>query len=456
MSILTAAHCRQARHADHTASLPGWPLIAAFAAYQVWWWLGVGDFIWIIAALVLVGTWVGVCNVRVPVVFLVWGLFLAWVLASITMTDTPGRAVGALYRWTLYASAAVFALHIFNARSKLRLTVLTGTATAFLASATVGGILAMAAPLLVVRTPMAYVMPRRLMSNELVRDMVIRRTTQWVEDSWADLAVRPSAPFLYTNTWGNVYSLLLPLALLHLWLMWRTRWRWPVLSIILISAIPAQATLNRGMYIGLFVVALWVGLQALRRGRVLLATSGALALAVGAAGVYLSPAGQALMNRVSTTNSTEDRYTLYVETLRATMESPLLGWGAPRPAAAPWMPSLGTQGQLWTTVFSHGFVGLALFLGFLLAVLAVAWRRTDPVGAVLGGIVAATLVETLFYGMSTGLMVTMFAVGLLLRGDRAPAGSKPTGADAPRAVSSLDSPGKNSGSSASLPPRGGR
>lgn len=78
---------------------------------------------------------------------------------------------------------------------------------------------------------------------------------------------------------------------------------------------------------------------------------------------------------------------------------------------------MGTQGQLWTVVYSHGFVGALFFFGFFLWVLYLAFQRTDIVGAILGGIVAATIVETTYYGMMTGIMVTMVAIGLLFRDD---------------------------------------
>ena len=91
----------------------------------------------------------------------------------------------------------------------------------------------------------------------------------------------------------------------------------------------------------------------------------------------------------------------------------LLGFGAPRPAAAPWLPSLGTQGQFWTVLFSHGVVGAVLFMGTFAAAVCYAWRCRDLVGAVLGGIALATLVESFYYGMTTGMMVSLVAVALL-------------------------------------------
>ena len=43
------------------------------------------------------------------------------------------------------------------------------------------------------------------------------------------------------------------------------------------------------------------------------------------------------------------------------------------------------------------------------------WRATDVYGSILGGIILATLVEQFYYGMNTGLMISVVAVALLSR-----------------------------------------
>lgn len=397
--------------------LPAWPVTLPFSAYALWWIVGVGDFIWILAGVAIILTWLGTKNMRLAAPLWLWVLFLVWVVASLAMNDTSGRMLGSVYRLLLYLSAGLFAIHIFNARSSATMIRMGQSLVWFLAGMSVCGYIALAFPEATIRTPMSYVIPGGLKNNELISDMVIRHTTHWNPDAWIDQAVRPVAPFLYANTWGNVYSLLLPLVLVHLWVMWHTRQRWWILAVILGSVVPALSTLNRGMFVGLGVVSLWVGIQALRRGA--FAPVGVAGVGVGAiaAGWFASPFGANLFSRVSETASTADRGELYWATLEGTYASPLFGFGSPRPAAEPWLPSLGTQGQLWTVMYSHGFIGLALFMGFLIVVLALLAKRQDPVGAVLGGVVAATIVETVFYGMMTGIFVTMVAVGLGLRAD---------------------------------------
>lgn len=405
--------------AREAVPLSGWPVLAPMAAYLLWWLLGVGDMIWLIAAAAMLYQWLGSRHLGIPRSLLLWGLFLVWCVASMVMIDTTGRLIGAVYRLLFYAAAACFAIHTYSARRALPLVRVTGAMTWFLACMTAGGYLALAMPELVIHTPMSWVVPQGLASNELVADMIVRRTTQWSPDLWEPQAVRPAAPFLYANTWGNVYSFVLPVAVLHLWLTRGARWWWAWAAVVAASVVPAVSTLNRGMFIGLGVVGAWAALQAVRRGRVLIVLAGVVITPLAGALWIASPSGQSLIHRLESTNSTVDRALLYRLTLEGALDSPLFGYGSPRPAPDPWLPSLGTQGQLWTVLYSNGFVGTALFLGCLLSVLALAWRRTDPVGAVMGGIVAATVVESLYYGMMTGLMVTMVAVGLVLRPDTA-------------------------------------
>lgn len=425
-----------------TQTLPAAPVILPFAAYILWWALGIGDFIWIFAGFIICLSWIGIRGIKVPPLLFLWVLFTAWVAVTLVMNDNVGRFAGAVYRLLLYASAGLLAIHTFNARQSLPLQKVTGAMVWFLGGMSAVGYAALAFPQAIIRTPMSWIMPEALARNELVEQMIIRRMSHWNPSAWIDQAVRPVAPFLYANTWGNVYSLVLPLAVLHLWLMWHTRYRWITLIVILASIIPALSTLNRGMFVGLGVVALWVLLQTVRRGQFFTAALAVFAMALAGLVWFVSPLGAALFNRVATTYSLVDRESLYVETFDAVLTSPLFGYGSPRPADQSWLPSLGTQGQLWTVLYSHGFVGVALFVGFLLAACVVVLRRRDVVGAVLGGIILATAVETVFYGMMTGIMVSLVVVALAMRSDTV--------------ISSGDRPGMTVQPASTFRPQGGR
>ena len=402
---------------EDAQDLPAWPFVVAYAAYFLWWVLGSGDLMWPLFATVMLVFMIGRHGLRFPPGSILWVFFLAWVLASMTMLDTGGRVIGAFYRFLLELSPGIFAVYAYNARKSLSVRAIVGTMWGFLASTTIGGFIAMAAPTLRFKTLMYYLVPRALHSNDFVKEFTKRATTQWNPSSWILSDPRPSAPFIYSNTYGNVYSLIFPLALVFAYVLWRERskWRFIVAAVCALSVIPAAATLNRGMYIGLIVIVVWVGFQRLRAGawRTVLGIIAAIVVGVGA--WLATPASQSLLERVAASSSTEDRASNYLETLYELQQSPLLGFGAPRPSASPWLPSLGTQGQFWTVIFSYGLVGLALFLAFFLRMFPRIWRATDVYGSILGGIILATLVEQFYYGMNTGLMISVVAVALLSR-----------------------------------------
>ena len=402
---------------EDVQDLPAWPFVVAYSAYLLWWVIGAGDLMWPLFAIVMLVFMIGRNGLRFPPGTIIWVFFLAWVLASMTMLDSGGRVLGAFYRFLLELSPGVFAVYAFNARQSLSVRTIVGTMWGFLLSTTVGGFVAMAAPTLRFKTVMYYLVPRSLHSNELVREFTRRATTQWNPSSWILSDPRPSAPFIYSNTYGNVFSLIFPLALVFAFVLWRERskWRFLVAAVCALSLIPAAATLNRGMYIGLIVIVLWVGFQRLRAEawRMVLGIVAAIAAGVGA--WFFTPASQSLLERVAASSSTEDRASNYLETLSELAESPLLGFGAPRPSASPWLPSLGTQGQFWTVIFSYGLVGAFLFIAFFVRMLPRIWRAKDVYGSILGGIILATLVEQFYYGMSTGLMLSVVAVALLSR-----------------------------------------
>lgn len=379
--------------------------------------MGLGDMIWPLFAVIMLLSWVGVSRLTVSYSFSLWAFFVLWCAVTLVMNDTSGRLVGALYRLVLYVSAGVIFIHARNTSRRFSLPVLAATMTWYLGAMVIGGYLGIFFPELQIRTPLASIVPGELLTNEVVRDTVIRRTTQWNPNAWIATAPRPSAPFLYTNTWGNVYSMVLPLALLNIVYAKRRLSKVATVLVAALSIVPAAATLNRGMLIGLGTVAGWVVLIQMRKGRYGVAVLSMILIACAVFAWLASPAAQSLEHRLSVSTSTSDRIELYRQTVAGALDSPLLGYGSPRPSPDAWLPSLGTQGQVWLLMYSHGFIGLGLFLAFFVAVLVMAWRRTDLAGTVAGGAIAATLVEMLFYGMTTGLMVSMLAAAIVLRSD---------------------------------------
>jgi len=401
--------------------LPRWPLTAMFVLFPLWWVLGPGEAVWIPLAGIMLLFLRRHGKIQAPRGFGIWLLFLLWMGCSVIGIDSDGRLLGFLYRALLYLTVTVAFLYVYNARTTLTARYVLGVLTIFWLIVVAGGYLGVLWPLFSIQTPLGAVLPTWLTSNELVQEMVVRRATQYNPDSWNPLDPRPSAPFLYTNGWGNAYSVLLPLVIAYLVLVRREGRFWWLLPMIPLSFVPAFLTLNRGMFLGLGVALAYILMRSVVRGNVRAILALAVLAAVAAGAWATLPAGERLSERVEVSSSTEDRADLYVEAIDRTLEQPIFGYGAPRPSETPGAPSVGTQGQFWMVMFSHGIPAVALFMGWLGWAYVRSIRERDPVGLACNTVLLLTLVESLYYGtMATGLMVAMLAAAVALRpGDEA-------------------------------------
>ncbi|MGO3152265.1 MAG: O-antigen ligase family protein [Galactobacter sp.] len=346
----------------------------------------------------------------------IWFLFLLLVLVSVIGIDSPGRLVGFVYRALDYLSVTVVFVYVYNARASLTPQYLLGLVTLFWVWTVVGGYASVFFPTFSFRTPLGLLLPGSLRNNEVVGEMVVRRLTQYNPDSWIVLEPRPSAPFLYTNQWGNVYSLCLPMVIAYMSLIRRGALFWTLCATIVASLIPALLTLNRGMFIGIGIASVYVFWRCALSGRWrivggLTASGVVVAIVAQAVGVV-----DRLAFRVESSSSTEDRADLYGETLRRSLESPLFGYGGPRPSMIEGAPSAGTQGHLWAVMFSHGFPALLCFIAALLWLFLSTYRAKGLEGLLLHTVCLVILVEMLYYGvLPNGLILAFVAAALALR-----------------------------------------
>ncbi len=398
--------------------LPKWPMAVAFIGYPLWWSLGFGDMAWPAFALIMVMALSRTKNVRAPRGFGLWLLFMLWTLCTVAQVHEPGRIAGFFFRYGLYVGATVFFIYVYNARRTLTARRILGILTAFWLIVVAGGYAGIAFPVLEIRTALSFLLPDSLLGNNLIHEMAFRGLTQFNPDPDAFVvsAPRPSAPFLYTNSWGNAYSLLIPVVLAYMSMVRREKKFWFLVLILPVSFVPAFLTLNRGMFLGLGVALIYVAVRAALAGntRIILSVA-AIAIAAGIA-VSALPVMERLDQRTENVSSIETRADLYVETFERTLESPVFGYGAPRPSENPGAPSAGTQGHVWIVMFSHGFPGLALFMGWLLWLFLKTIRRRDLVGLVCNTVILISLVEVFYYGvLGAGLVIIMTAGALGLR-----------------------------------------
>jgi hypothetical protein len=395
--------------------LPAWPVAVLFVLYPLWWVLGLSSVI-----LPIVG---GCClfllavrrAVQLPPLWWLWSAFAIWMLASAVMLDSTGRMIGFGQRFAAFAGAGLIATYLFNAGQNLPRRRVLALLSTFLGWMTIGGYLGMAFPHVRLPTPALALAPDALAGNEYVLDLLSPRFAE-VQDPWgaSEAFVRPSAPFAYTNAWGHAFVLLLPVvAALAVRATRRTRL---LLAALVLAALPpALATLNRGIFIGVAIAALYLAARHVRRISPARIGQIALGATLLAGVVMVSGALNRLSERTSTSSTTQDRAELYREAFRRTLDSPWLGWGAPRPSATLDV-SVGTQGHFWYLMFSHGFVGLTLFLALIWGL---AWRtrRTlDLESTLIHTTLVCSAVLLLFYGIdSVHLVIVTGCAVLLLR-----------------------------------------
>jgi O-antigen ligase len=133
--------------------------------------------------------------------------------------------------------------------------------------------------------------------------------------------------------------------------------------------------------------------------------------------VYLSPLRVLVSDRFANPHSNEGRLNLYGEAIDRISESPLIGFGSPQPSRVnPNLPPVGTQGQFWQVLVSHGIPAVVFFLGWFLWQF---WRlrsTRDDVGFWIHTLILIALIQVPFYdSLGMPLAILMIGIGLANR-----------------------------------------
>lgn len=424
----------------------GWPLTGLLLFYPLWWVLGLGVLIFPIAAVpmavILVRRHLAGHRIRVPPGFPLWLIFLTVVLLGLAALDTTpagtvpasglDRLAGAGFRVTGYLSLTVLLLYAGNLREdelpRRRLVALL----AWLFVVTVaGGLLGTFAGHVALTSPVELLLPAELRGNSFVESLVRPYAAQVMDVGGGEVA-RPAAPWGYTNTWGNNVLLLIGWFVTAVWGVARSRpVRLAALALLAVAVVPVVGSLNRGLWIGLAVVAVWLAVRLAVRARfaALLAVAGAAALL--AVALAASPLGGVVRQRLDQGHSDGIRAYLAQRAVTGMTASPVIGFGSSRSTLGgrhsiavgptPDCPrcggfTIGGTGQLWQLLYAHGALGTAAYLGFFCYGL---WRfRRDhgPVGLAGSAALAASLVSALWYNaLVTPLALVMLGYALLWR-----------------------------------------
>jgi hypothetical protein len=279
-----------------------------------------------------------------------------------------------------------------------------------------GGIFGIVAPTLEFKTLAESLVPQRLLANDFVYQLVHPATAQ-VQTFLGYPVPRPKAPFVFTNDWGGAFALLVPF-LLAGWSQIRTFARRGVVRLLAVaSLVPVVFSLNRVLWLCIVVGIVYGSMRFALRGRVG-GLQGVFALmAVGSLLFMFGPTRQLIDDRIATPHSNQGRTTLYKEAVENVGKSPLLGYGAPRPSKRnPNLPSVGTQGQFWLVLFSHGIPGAIFFMSCFTYAF---WRsRRAPTTTALWChvVILLALVQMPFYGLlGAQLHILLVAVALAFR-----------------------------------------
>jgi polysaccharide biosynthesis protein PslJ len=416
-----------ARPGVRRSGLPeGWPLLLLFAAFPLWWALGLSALVWVVLAVPMAAWLAARPGLRVPRGFGLWLGFLFWMLLSASQLDEARRWYAFSYRALLYLSMTVMFVYVYNLpRTALPARRVVLALTLFWATVIGFGFAALAAPDLRLTTPARLLLPGWAAANPFVQDLVGARLAQ-VQTFIGYALPRPAAPFTYTNEWGGAVGLLTPMALAGTGLLRRYLHRNLVRLLLVASLVPIVVSANRGLWIGLGTGLVYAAVRLALRGnaRSLVAVVGFLALVAVLVG--FTPLERYVADRLATPHSNERRSSLSAQAVRGALASPLLGHGGPRESPdLPNAPEIGTHGQIYLVLYSHGLPGTALFLAWWLLAL---WRSgggsTGPplwchVLLVVG------MVEFLYYDMMPTQLHLMMVVAALAWRERETAAAPP-------------------------------
>ena len=218
---------------------PGWPVYALFGLFPIWWILGLGGLIWPVLATPMLIWLVRQRTVIAPKGFTIWLLFVLWSLVTSTQVDSLDRWIGFGWRTSLYVSATITLLFVFNLANDSPVTQrMLGALALFWVYVVIGGYLGLAFPNTSFTSPVEMLLPGSLTSNSFVY-LLVHPSFAHVQDIFGYPSPRPTAPFVYANDWGANFGILVPLVIVAFARIRRSSVKVGLAIAIMASAIPA-------------------------------------------------------------------------------------------------------------------------------------------------------------------------------------------------------------------------
>ena len=437
-----------------------WPLSAFLLGFPVWWLLGLTSFILVILAVPMAWHLLRLPRVVVPPGFGWWLLFLACVLCSGMMLGltAPGTVPGSFmqrlpaftFRFMNYVAATVAMLYAINLpERRLSTSRLIKMHAWFFLVVVIGGVLGVLLYRVQVPSLLSFVLPRSLADQRFVSTITQPSFAQ-VQSVLGYAAPRPAAPFSYTNLWGNNLSVLMVWFVVAYWVGEGPRRRAFCAVALVISVVPIIYSINRGLWIGLVVMSLYLALRSAVSGRVQLLVGVVLAATTVLVLVLVTPLATVVQGRLANPHSDSARSNTSLAAVSSALASPILGYGSTRPvvgsaqsiaigrsATCPQCgnAAIGGAGQLQLLLVAQGFTGVLLYCGFFLRTLWIYRRDRSPVAVAGTLVIGLGLLYLPVYGaVGTPLALYMLAVALLWRQRRLAMAEPVVGGRAPIAA----------------------
>jgi len=429
---------------------PAWPIVLTLAGWPVWWLLGLGSFIFPILAIPMVRRMYrwrvsGERTIRVPPGFGWWALFLLVVVLSVAELSLPAPGTlqspvsHRLIAWAIraidYGAVTIMFLYAGNLTERelprKRLAWLLGLVGIY---TLVGGLGGVVYPHLQLTSPLAAVVPQSIQASDSTISLLLHPGLSQASNLLGYATGRPTAPFIYTNMWGECLAILLPWLLVVMWAYGTRRRRQYAIGVLLIALVPIVYSLDRGLWIGIGLSILYLAVRYAAQGRValLVGLCGVLVLVVFV--VLVTPLQGMITTRLQHGKSNSSRASLSLLAIQDVKSSPFLGYGDTRhmqgsqnsitvgrsaKCSGCGQRVVGGNGQLWLLLITTGVLGTVFYLGFFAYGSLRYWRDRTPYG------VAGTLVLLLgfvymfvYQAIGPPLAFTMLAYVLLWRNDR--------------------------------------
>lgn len=393
---------------------PGWIVIAVYTLNPLWWLMGFGGFTWSLAVVPL-WTWI---LLRRQIAWLptlnLFVIYIGWALLTVVRLDRFTRFLSFGFRYTAYLTALGLALYVFNERRVTRTQFIRWVSWLWVA-AILGGYISFVLPNATIHTTVAsVVLPSSITTNDFVGNLVHPGFAQ-VQTFLGFPVPRPKTLFPFTNEWGGNVGLLTPFFVASFLYSAKRRDRQFGLIMCLVAVPPMIVSLNRGLWLSLALTAFVVAYLSFLQGRTAPLKALVGGVVVLAVLVIVTPLRDVVSSRLSESDAST-REGLYGEAWAGVLQSPILGWGGPRPSENPYSPSIGTHGHFWLVMFSHGFVGLGLYLAWVASTIKTAIKPRDQVSILLACVVIVGGAQMFFYNLlPISIPIVMTAFGLLCR-----------------------------------------